>query len=117
MSWSEGIVDLMRQSGLRENTSPLYFGIVTAADPVSIRLCDGDVEVSEAMENLKISKLLKKGERYEARGSWNFEPVSDDTRVSEVDGWWESLKNYIQPGDTAILLTSDCQTFYLVGVT
>lgn len=117
MSWSEGIVDLMRQSGRRENTSPLYFGIVIAADPVSIQLCDGDVEVSETMENLKISKLLKKGERYEARGSWNFEPVSDDTRVSEVDGWWESLKNYIQPGDTAILLTSDCQTFYLVGVT
>lgn len=117
MSWSEGIVDLMRQSGRRENTSPLYFGIVTAADPVSIRLYDGDVEVSETMENLKISKLLKKRERYEARGSWNFEPVSDDTRVSEVDGWWESLRNYIQPGDTAILLTSDCQTFYLVGVT
>lgn len=117
MSWSEGIVDLMRQSGRRENTSPLYFGIVTAADPVSIQLYDGDVEVSETMENLKISKLLKKEERYEARGSWNFEPVSDDTRVSEVDGWWESLKNYIQPGDTAILLTSDCQTFYLVGVT
>ena len=117
MSWSEGIVDLMRQSGRRENTSPLYFGIATAADPVSIRLYDGDVEVSETMENLKISKLLKKGERYEAKGSWNFEPVSDDTRVSEADGWWESLKNYIQPGDTAILLTSDCQTFYLVGVT
>lgn len=116
MGWAEGVAGLMRDAGRKENTSPLYFGTVENADPVKILLKDGEVEVSEAMENIKISKILKKGQRYDARGSWDFEPVSDDTRVSEVDGWWKSLKNYMEPGDTAVLLSSDGQTFYLVAV-
>ncbi len=116
MGWAEGVAGLMRDAGQKENTSPLYFGTVESADPVKIKLKDGEIEVSESMENLKISKLLLKDQTYQARGSWNFEPVSDDTRVDEIDGWWKSLKNYIQAGDTAILLTNDGQTFYLVAV-
>lgn len=116
MGWAEGINGLMRSAGAAENTSSLYIGAVTSSDPVRITLYDGQIEVSESLGNLKIARHMRKDETVKARGSWDFEPVSDDTRVKEADGWYKTLDNQISAGDTAVLLSGDGQTFYLVGV-
>ena len=121
MAWAEGLAGLMRDAGAKENTSPLYFGTVTGVDPVKVLVTEGETPVAEASEDddlfrLVVSKLFLKNRRYVARGSWKFEAESEEPWLESADGWWESLQNYIEAGDTAILLSNDGQTFYLVGV-